>query len=1025
MTSHHLKLNLAKNLGVTLDDNLSLAADISSTARICRFFLHNNIRYIHHLLMKKATQVLVQALVISHLDYCNSCLAGLLACAIKPLQLVQNAAARLTTGQPSAAVRQGITDTVSRAVSDPEVKGVVLCGENGKFCGGADIKEFGGQMKGPHLVPMIDAIEATAKPVVAAIEGMALGGGLELALACHYRIAHVKGSWCACVLCNILESSFPRVALLGLPEVALGLLPGAGGTQRLPRLIGVPAALDLITTGRHVSAQEALKLGIVDRITAGNTLEVAAEFVRSVSGTAELNAGWGGAGGQKPLLVLGAFWAASRGPVSFDSEPFIISRAHTVGRHGGMRESGARRGSRLAGAGGGVAGGGMDICAVIQLDLQCVAPRRRPCRYETPIPHGRSRVYFECTGTLSVNSVTMGATPRTEQRLALPRLSTCPTPCPPDLDSFLERAMAQVRRRARGALAPVACVQAVRAAATLPYSQGMRVERELMATLFKSQQARAMQYCFFSQRSVGRWSTPSGARWDNSSPLPVQNAAVIGTARHDSTSFGSSNVYGLSLGTMGRGIVVSFARAGIPVVGVEMDAKQLVISRRAVTSMLERDARRQGAELPEGLVRFTTDLRDLREVDLVIEAVFEDMALKKRVFGELSSVCRPDTLLCSNTSTLDLDQLAAATHRPELVVGMHFFSPANVMKLLEVIYGLGKVSVAVGNCHGFVGNRMVLPYMSQANFLVEEGATPEQVDQVLEEFGFSMGVFRMSDLAGLDVGWRIRKESGLTGPGVAPGEPARSRKGSRYSPLADLLCEQGRLGQKTGCGWYLYDRPGGREAKPDPWMRGFLEEYRSSHGLRARPVDQQEVLERCLYALVNEGFRVLEDGIAAGPEDVDVIYVLGYSWPPHRGGPMFHAAAVGLPAVLDRLEHYHQAHPDVPGLQPSALLRKLVARGSPPIHKWREVIKNIRISKSDKLDEAQALAKSCAGRPDFLPCDGLSICATHSHGKCFKLHWCCHLGSQGTAKNGAECGVIKKRISTSPLRLWTWSPPRK
>ncbi|XP_061090230.1 peroxisomal bifunctional enzyme isoform X2 [Conger conger] len=692
-----------------------------------------------------------------------------------------------------AAVRQGITDTVSRAVSDPEVKGVVLCGENGKFCGGADIKEFGGQMKGPHLVPMIDAIEATAKPVVAAIEGMALGGGLELALACHYRIAHVK-------------------ALLGLPEVALGLLPGAGGTQRLPRLIGVPAALDLITTGRHVSAQEALKLGIVDRITAGNTLEVAAEFVRSVSA---------------------------------------------------------------------------------------------------------------------------------EQRLALPRLSTCPTPCPPDLDSFLERAMAQVRRRARGALAPVACVQAVRAAATLPYSQGMRVERELMATLFKSQQARAMQYCFFSQRSVGRWSTPSGARWDNSSPLPVQNAAVIG------------------LGTMGRGIVVSFARAGIPVVGVEMDAKQLEISRRAVTSMLERDARRQGAELPEGLVRFTTDLRDLREVDLVIEAVFEDMALKKRVFGELSSVCRPDTLLCSNTSTLDLDQLAAATHRPELVVGMHFFSPANVMKLLEVIYGsrsapaavatamqlgkrLGKVSVAVGNCHGFVGNRMVLPYMSQANFLVEEGATPEQVDQVLEEFGFSMGVFRMSDLAGLDVGWRIRKELGLTGPGVAPGEPARSRKGSRYSPLADLLCEQGRLGQKTGCGWYLYDRPGGREAKPDPWMRGFLEEYRSSHGLRARPVDQQEVLERCLYALVNEGFRVLEDGIAAGPEDVDVIYVLGYGWPPHRGGPMFHAAAVGLPAVLDRLEHYHQAHPDVPGLQPSALLRKLVARGSPPIHKWREVIKNIR-----------------------------------------------------------------------------------
>ena len=341
------------------------------------------------------------------------------------------------------------------------------------------------------------------------------------------------------------------------------------------------------------------------------------------------------------------------------------------------------------------------------------------------------------------------------------------------------------------------------------------------------------------------------------------------------------------LGTMGRGIVVSFARAGIPVVGVELDAKQLEVSRQAVTSILERDARRRGVVPPQGLMSFTTDLRDLREVDLVIEAVFEDMALKKRLFGELSSVCRPDALLFSNTSSLDLDQLAAATRRPELVVGMHFFSPAHMMKLLEVIYGcrsapaavatamqlgkrLGKVSVAVGNCRGFVGNRMLMPYLAQAYFLVEEGAAPEQVDQALEEFGFPMGLFRMSDMAGLDVGWKIRKESGLTGPGVAPGEPARRREGRRYSPLGDLLCEQGRMGQKTGRGWYLYDGPGGREAKPDPWLRSFLEEYRSHHGLRARPVGQQEVLERCLYALINEGFRILEDGIAAGPADIDV-----------------------------------------------------------------------------------------------------------------------------------------------------------
>ncbi|XP_035265261.1 peroxisomal bifunctional enzyme [Anguilla anguilla] len=692
----------------------------------------------------------------------------------------------------SVAVRQGIIDTMSRALSDPEVKGVVLCGENRKFCGGADIREFAGPMKGPHLVPTFDSIEAAEKPVVAAIEGVALGGGLELALACHYRIAHVK-------------------ARLGLPEVTLGLLPAAGGTQRLPRLIGVPAALDLITTGRHVSAQEALKLGIVDRVTDGDAREVAAEFARSVSA---------------------------------------------------------------------------------------------------------------------------------ERPLALPRLSAQPTPRPPDLDALLEAAMAQVRQRARGALAPVACVQAVAAAANLPYGQGMRKESELMDTLFGSGQARALQYCFFSQRAVGKWSTPSGARWDNSAPRPVRKAAVIG------------------LGTMGRGIVVSFARAGIPVVAVEMDAKQLEAGSQAVAGMLERDAARRGAEPALGLVRYAADLRDLREVDLVVEAVFEDLALKRQVFGELSSACEPDTLLCSNTSSLDLDQLAAAVRRPELVVGMHFFAPAHVMKLLEVVCGprsapaavatvmqlgkrLGKVSVAVGNSPGFVGNRMLMPYLRQASFLLEEGASPEQVDGALEEFGFPMGVFRMSDMSGLDVGWRVRKGFGLTGPGVAPGEPTRSRQGSRYCPLPDLLCEQGRLGQKTGSGWYLYDGPGGQEARPDPWMRGFLEEYRSLHGLRARPISQQEVLERCLYALTNEGFRVLEDGMAAGPEDVDVIYVVGYSWPAHTGGPMFHAAAVGLPAVLDRLEHYHRAHPDVPELQPSPLLRKLVAMGSPPIHKWREVIKGI------------------------------------------------------------------------------------
>ncbi|XP_051815054.1 peroxisomal bifunctional enzyme [Acanthochromis polyacanthus] len=687
----------------------------------------------------------------------------------------------------SAKVRQGIVDSVERALGEPEVKCVVICGQNGKFCGGADIREFGKTMTGPPLIPIFHAIEAAAKPVVAAIEGVALGGGLELALGCHYRIAHSK-------------------AKLGLPEVTLGLLPSETGSLRLTRLIGVPAALDLITTGRHVTAAEALQLGIVDQVFDHNTVDAAVKFALSVAG----------------------------------------------------------------------------------------------------------------------------------QSLDARRISTFPCPSLPNLDAVFDAAMQKVRQAARGAIAPVACVQAVRAAATLPYAQGMEREKELMATLFTSGQARALQYSFFAQRAVGRWSMPSGARWDTSKPKPIRKAAVIG------------------LGTMGRGITVSLAQAGLSVVAVETQEKQLMEAKQAVSGMLERGAKRRGVAPPLDNISYSNNIKTVGDVDLVIEAVFEDMALKKKVFQQLSAVCKPGTFLCTNTSGLDIDDLASQSPNPELVVGMHFFAPAHVMKLLEVVYGprsspqavatamqlgkvMGKVSVAVGNCQGFVGNRMLSPYVSQANFLLEEGATPEFVDQVLEEFGFAMGVFRMSDLSGLDVGWRVRKAAGL----VVPGQPARMRQGCRYSPLGDLLCEQGRFGQKTGSGWYQYDKPGSRVAKPDPWLHGFLEEYRARHGLVARRIDHQEVLERCLYSLINEGFRILEEGIAAGPEDIDVIYVLGYSWPRHRGGPMFYADMVGLTKVLERLEFYHQAHPDVPSLQPCNLLRKLVASGSPPMHRWREVIRKV------------------------------------------------------------------------------------
>ncbi|KAM6978496.1 peroxisomal bifunctional enzyme [Tautogolabrus adspersus] len=694
----------------------------------------------------------------------------------------------------SAVVRHGIVDTVQKALSDPKVKSVVICGQNGMFCGGADIKEFQtlANMRGPPLIPMIHSIEAANKPVVAAIEGGAFGGGLELALGCHYRIAHSK-------------------AKVGLPEVTLGLLPAAGGSQRLPRLIGVPAALNLITTGRRITAAEALQLGLVDQVADHNTVDAAVKFALSVAGQ------------------------------SLD----------------------ARRIS----------------------NFQC-----------SPVPN---------------------------------------------MDALFEDVMQKLRTTSRGAIAPIACLQAVRAAATLPYTQGMQREKELMATLFTSGQARALQYCFFAQRVVGRWSMPSGARWDTSKGRPIHKAAVIG------------------LGTMGRGITVALAQTGLSVVAVETQEKQFMEAKQAVTGMLERGAKRSGKPLAYDKITYSQTLQAVADVDLVIEAVFEDMGLKKKVFQQLSAVCKPGTFLCSNTSTLDVDELASQTHQPELVVGMHFFAPAHVMKLLEVVYGprsspeavavamelgkkMDKVSVAVGNCRGFVGNRMLKPYRDQAYFLLEEGATPQLIDQALEEFGFAMGAFKVSDLSGLDVGWKVRKEEGLVQPGGGSGKSARIRNGVRYSPLGDLMCEHGRFGQKTGRGWYQYDRPGSRDARPDPWVHSFLEEYRARHGLVARRISNQEVLERCLYAMINEGFRILEDGIAAGPEDIDIIYVFGYGWPRHRGGPMFYANMVGLEIVLEKLEHYAQANPDVPTLQPCSLLRRLVASGSPPVNKWREVIKNVR-----------------------------------------------------------------------------------
>ncbi|XP_009944503.1 PREDICTED: peroxisomal bifunctional enzyme, partial [Leptosomus discolor] len=689
------------------------------------------------------------------------------------------------------AVLQALEDGLKSADADPSVKAVMICGENGKFSAGADIQGFSSpNRRGVALGSLISLIERSEKPVVAAIEGIALGGGLEVALGCHYRIAHVK-------------------ARMGLPEVTIGLLPGAEGTQRLPRLIGVPAALDMITTGRHISATEALKLGLVDEVVEENTTEAAVFLANKVIG-------------------------------------------------------------------------------------QPLGPRR---------------------------------------------LSLKPVPKLPNIEAFLSEAVVKVKKQAHGCLAPVLCFQAVKAATEQPFADGVRKEQELFKILLTSGQAQALQYAFFAERAVQKWTTPSGASWKSASPQPVHKAAVIG------------------LGTMGRGIVTSLVKANIPVVALEQDLENLNMGRKAVMLLLEREAMKmeQGAQTLDfhnpACLQFTVDFDVLRDVDLVIEAVFENMALKKKIFHKLSRICKPGAFLCTNTSALNIDEIASATSHPQQVIGTHFFSPAHVMRLLEIIYGyhtspttiatamqlakaLKKVGVVVGNCFGFVGNRMMFPYIQQAVFLLEEGSRPEAVDQVLEDFGFKIGPFRMSDLAGLDVGWRSRKDQGLSGASLPPGTPARQRHGHRYSPLPDLLCENGRFGQKTGKGWYQYEKAGGRTAKPDPWLHNFLSQYRDTHRIKTRFIDQEEILERCLFSLINEGFDILAEGIASGPEHLDVVYINGYGWPKYRGGPMFYASTVGLPHVLAKLQKYSEAHPDVPGLRPSAFLRKLVAMGNPPLKVW-------------------------------------------------------------------------------------------
>ena len=659
----------------------------------------------------------------------------------------------------SHAVRSRLLAEIEAAAADPAVAAVIVRCDGRTFVAGADITEFDRPAQEPVLTSVLAAIDAAGKPVVAAIHGTALGGGLELALACHWRVA-------------------VPTARVGLPEVKLGIIPGGGGTQRLPRAVGVDKALEMITSGDMIGAEEALAAGILDRLVSGDLDAGALAFVRE-------------------KLAEGA-----------------------------------------------------------------------------PLPRLRDR----------------------DDKVAAARGQA----------GLFEAARAALARPPRGRTAPEYAIQAVRAAVDLPFDDGMALERRLVTELKASAQSRAQRHIFFAERDANK--VPGVTR--DTPAMPIAQAAIVGA------------------GTMGGGIAMCFASAGIPVTLIEADAAALAGGLAAIRRNYEATARRGGmpadaVERRMALIRPSLMLADIAAADLVVEAVFEDTVVKKAVFAELDRHARPGAILATNTSTLDVNAIAAATARPENVVGLHFFSPANVMKLLEIVRGartdagvvatalalakrIGKVPVVVGVCDGFVGNRMLRARGRQAERLVMEGALPQQIDRVLYDFGFPMGPYAMGDLAGLDIGWRIRKEKGLA------------------SPVADRLCELGRFGQKTGAGWYRYEG-GSRTPVPDPAVEAIILEESRKAGIDRRDIGEAEILDRLLLPMVNEGARILEEGVALRPGDIDIVWVYGYGWPVHEGGPMHWADARGLPAIRDRMTALARDHGA--DFAPAPLIGKLVAEG--------------------------------------------------------------------------------------------------
>ena len=665
------------------------------------------------------------------------------------------------------ALRQGIVNGIRQAESDTAIKAVVLIGSDRAFSGGADISEFGSPKATaePNLLTVVNYVESSRKPVIAAISGACMGGGLELALGCHYRIAKPD-------------------AQIALPEVKLGLLPGAGGTQRLPRLIGAEHAVNMIVSGSVVPAKQFKGSPLFDEIVDGELFDAAVAYATKVV-----------------------------------SENLPLKKV-------------------------------------------------RDLKAKHPNPEG----FFMFTRN------TVGA-------------------------------------MAKNYPAPLKCVDAVKAAVTMPFDKGMAIEREAFLNLMQTPESRALRHAFFSERLTSKIA-------DVPSDTPVRDVKSVGV---------------IGGGTMGTGISINFLNAGIPVTLVEMKQKGLDRGVEAIQKVYEGRVKKgrmseDDAKAKMALLKPSLTYDDLSDVDLVIEAVFEEMGVKQSVFEKLDEVCKQGAILASNTSTLDLNKIASFTKRPEDVIGLHFFSPANIMKLLEVVRGdktakdvlatamklaktIKKTAVVSGVCDGFIGNRMINQYQREALLMLEEGASVQQIDKAIEKFGFAMGPLRMADLAGGDIGWAIRKRQYEENPDMVK------------MVLADRICEMGRYGQKTGAGFYRYE-PGNRNALHDPEVDKVIDEVRAELGITPRKISNQEIVERCVYALVNEGAQILDEGIAQRASDIDMVYLTGYGFPVFRGGPMHYAEEVGLPNVVRAMQAFTEDRHTQPGFwEPAALLAKRAEEG--------------------------------------------------------------------------------------------------